>query len=128
MSGANCDASAKRPGQRRKELTSAAGYVAQDREVTESRNGSQVRREMTDGSSPLSSVVRVSQGSVETRRGRAIKRAQSHCAGNTVLLASSAGLKGGGADAAEGHVEAVSGVAQLSIHSTSTAARDTRQP
>lgn len=132
VAGGNCDAAAKRPGQRRKEAT-AAVTPGHDREANHARPGVHQRRDETgaESSSPLLSPRGrvVPQSSIETRRARAVKRGQSQYAGG-VHVGGGTGLKGGGVGGAEGHVEAASGVAQLSLHSSSssTAARDTRQP
>lgn len=110
--GVNCDASAKRRGQRsKKEVVAHAEAEITGPSVQGGRRC--VRQHTPLGGGGGGGL------SVETRRGRAVRRGQGQS------------MNGGGKDAmavgagvgAEGHVEAASGVAQLSLHSSSSARR-----
>lgn len=117
-SGATCDSSAKRPGQRsRKEPThAAAGDVGSDPPHAGQRRRTRNNQHPAGARQvgPVLSPTRATGGAVamETRRGRAVRRGQGRLPGEV-----------GGRAAAEGHVEATSGVAELSLHSSRSGSR-----
>lgn len=114
--GASFEASAKKSGQRsRREVARLGG--GEDSNPRHVGNRRRVKNPRAAGAGDRSPLLSPTRGagvglSVETRRGKAVRRVQGRLAGGVAAGA-----------APEGHVEAASGVAQLSLHSVRSGSR-----